>query len=190
MIDVLVVDDHPVVRAGLVALLRREPGIVPIAVAQGVEDALAIAARRPPDVALVDYGLSDGDGLTLCHLLKSRPAPPRVLMYSAFARDRLALAARIARADGLLSKGAPPEELFAAIRAVASGHLAPPGVTPEEMALAGARLESRDLPILGMLIEGVEAAEIATVLGLHPREFDGRVRRIVAELATIAPSGT
>jgi DNA-binding NarL/FixJ family response regulator len=190
VIDVLVVDDHPAVRVGLVALLRREPGIVPIGVAQGVEDALAAAARRPPDVALVDYSLSDGDGLTLCHLLKSRAAPPGVLVYSAFARDGLALAARAARADGLLSKGAPPEELFAAIRAVANGHLVPPSGTPEEMALAGARLESGDLPILGMLVEGVATEEIATVLGLHPRELDGRVRRIVAELATIAPSGT
>jgi DNA-binding NarL/FixJ family response regulator len=190
VINVLVVDDHPAVRVGLVALLRREPGIVPVAAAQGIEDALAFAGRSRPDIALVDYDLADGDGLTLCHRLKSRPAPPGVLIYSAFARDGLSLAARAAGADGLLSKGAPPQELFDAIRALASGRLPPPSVAPEEIAVAVERLDSADLPILGMLIERTPAEEIAAVLGLASKELDGQVRRIVARLATAARPGS
>lgn len=190
MIGVLVVDDHPAVRVGLVALLRREPGIVPVAAAQGMADALELAARSHPAVALVDYDLADGDGLTLCHELKSRPSPPGVLIYSAFARDGLSLAARAAGADGLLGKGAPPQELFDTIRALASGRLAPPSATHEELAIGGARLDGADLPILGMLIERAPPQDIAAVLGLTTEELDGRIRRIVARLATVGrPAG-
>lgn len=89
MLGVLIVDDHPAVRAGVVALLRREPGIVPVAAAQGAQEAM-------------------------------------MLLYSAFADDRLAVAARAAGADGVVSKGSPADELFAAIRAAASGRFTAP----------------------------------------------------------------
>ena len=59
MIEVLLVDDHPAVRAGLVVLLRGEPGIVPVFAASGMRDALARAERSQPAVALVDYDLGD-----------------------------------------------------------------------------------------------------------------------------------
>ena len=187
MIDVLVVDDHPAIRAGLVALLRGEPGIVPVGAARGVEDALACADRSRPDVAIVDYELSDGDGLSLCYELNSRAAAPRVLIYSAFASAGLHLASRAAGAAGVLDKSASPEELFNTIRAVAAGRLAPPVMRPEQMVAAGTRLENEDRPILAMLLEGVPPDEVAAVLGLGASELDGRVRGIFARLAT--PTG-
>src|SRR5918999_843080 len=113
VIDVVVVDDHPAVRAGLVALLRGEPGIVPVATAGGVDDGLTSVERCSPNVALVDYDLRDGNGLELCYEPKALAVAPAVLMYSAFAPDGLALAARAANADGLLEKVVTPDELFA-----------------------------------------------------------------------------
>ncbi len=186
MIDVLVVDDHPAVRAGLVALLRIEPGLVPVGVATGLEDGLGRVARDRPDVALVDYDLGGDDGLRLCHELKSRPEPPGVLIYSAFAHDGLSIAARVAGADGLVDKGTPPDELFSAIRNLTAGRLAPPRPTPEQMAAAAARLEPSDLPILGMLMEGSRREDIAAVLGLGASELHERIRGMVERLAVPA----
>jgi DNA-binding NarL/FixJ family response regulator len=186
VIDVLVVDDHPAVRAGLVALLRAEPGIVPVATAVGTRDALGEAERCTPDVALVDYDLRDGNGLELCYELKALPLAPRVLVYSAFARDGLGLAARVAGADGLLDKGVGADELFETIRSLAAGRLAAPTTTPEQMVVGSCRLDSDDLPILGMLLDGEAPAEIAAVLDLSAGELRGRVRGILARLAAPA----
>jgi DNA-binding NarL/FixJ family response regulator len=181
MIRVLIVDDHPAVRAGLVAVMRTEPGLVPVAAAAGPDGALAEARRSHPDVALVDYDLRDGDGLLLCRELKSLPAPPRVLIYSAFADRGLGLPATIAGADGLVDKGARTEELFERVRAVARGGTVLP-VTAEAMTAAAARLETADLPILGMLMERTPRAEIAKVLRLDERELDGRVESMLRRL--------
>jgi DNA-binding NarL/FixJ family response regulator len=184
VIDVLIVDDHPAVRAGLVTLLRAEPGIVPVAAARGMEDALAAVSRSRPDVALLDYDLGDGDGLTLCHELKGRSAAPRVLIYTAFAHDGLATAARVAGADGVLSKGAPPEALFGAIRSIAAGRPAHPPATPTEIAIGAARLDDTDLPVFGMLMEQTPREDIAAVLGLSGKQLDARIRAMLVRLAT------
>jgi DNA-binding NarL/FixJ family response regulator len=188
MIRVLVVDDHPAVRAGLVAVLRSEPGLVPVGAAADQDGALGEARRRRPDVALVDYHLRDvdyhlrdGDGLLLCRDLKSLPAPPRVLIYSAFADGGLGLPATIAGADGLVDKGTPTEELFERVRTVARGQTALQ-VTPQAMSAGAARLETRDLPILGMLLERTPPAEIAKVLRLDERELDSRVEAMLTRL--------
>jgi DNA-binding NarL/FixJ family response regulator len=182
VIGVLIVDDHPAVRAGVVALLRREPGIVPVGAVQGAHDAMMHVERTRPDVALLDYALGDGDGIALCYELRSRPAPPSVLLYSAFADDRLAVAARVAGSDGVVSKGSPADELCAAIRAAASGRLAAPRASRGAFSVAGARLHPADLPILGMLNERVPRAEISEVLGLSEQELDSRTRQILARL--------
>src|SRR5918999_6352046 len=99
MIRVLVVDDHPAVRAGLVAMLRSEPGLVPVGAVGSAEEALRELARDGTDVLLVDYDLPDSDGLTLCWDAKCREDPPAVLVYSSFSRPRLTIAAAPARAD-------------------------------------------------------------------------------------------
>jgi DNA-binding NarL/FixJ family response regulator len=189
VIDVLVVDDHPAVRAGLVVLLRGEPGIVPVATASGLREALKSAERSRPDVAVVDFDLRDGNGLELCYELKSRPTATGVLIYSAFARDGLSLAARAAGADGLLDKGVRWEELFATIRSLALGRLAAPPITPEQMVAGSCRLDSDDLPILGMLLEREPPKEIAAVLGIGASELRSRVRGILARLAAPARRG-
>ena len=186
MIDILVVDDHPAVRAGLVVLMRSEPGIVPVAAAGGVQDALKHAKRCRARVAVIDYDLDDGTGLELCYELKLLPHAPGVLIYTAFARNDLLLAARAAAADGLVEKGARPEELFAAIRSIASGRLVPLPVTPKQMVAGSRRLESEDLPILGMLLERESPASIAETLGVGASEVRGRVRKILGALAATA----
>jgi DNA-binding NarL/FixJ family response regulator len=186
MIRVLVVDDHPAVRTGLVAMLRSEPGLVPVAAATDVESAFAAAKRTRPDVAVVDYHLKVGDGLVVCSQLKSLPAPPRILIYSAFAERGLGLPAAVAGADGVLDKGVPSGELFERVRTVARGDTMP-AISPEAMTAGAAKLKTDDLPILGMIMNRTPRAEIAAVLGLDERELDLRVEAMLARLR--APTG-
>ncbi|UGS34054.1 response regulator transcription factor [Capillimicrobium parvum] len=116
MIRVLVVDDHPVVRAGLEAVLRAEPGIVPIGSAVGPKDALALVRRGQPDVVLLDARLGPHDGLDVCRELLTEPSPPAVLVISANVDPELDAAARAAGARGAVDKSTDLHVLFDAIR--------------------------------------------------------------------------
>jgi DNA-binding NarL/FixJ family response regulator len=119
MIRVLVVDDHPVVRAGLEAVLRAEPGIVPIGAAVGPKDALALVRRAQPDVVLLDARLGPHDGLDVCRRLLAEPSPPAVLVISANVDGELDAAARAAGARGAVDKATDLHALFDAIRLAA-----------------------------------------------------------------------
>ncbi len=182
MIRVLLVDDHPALRAGLYTVLRAEPGIVPQAAVSSPREALAEIERGIPDLVLLDYHLQEGDGLTLCHRLKSQPDPPAVLIYSAYADARLTLPAMVAGADGVANKAAPAEELFDAIRVISKGGTLLPPVSRELMEEASARLDPDDLPILGMLMDRTDRDEIARVLQIPPRALEERVARMLAAL--------
>jgi DNA-binding NarL/FixJ family response regulator len=182
MIRLLVVDDHAAVRAGLIGLLRREPGLVPLGAVGSVEEALREARRLEPQVALIDFQLPDGDGLTLCRELKLLPAPPRVVIYSAFARPALAVAATIAGADGLVDKGVEVDDLFDAIRAVGRGEQALPPLEPEMVTRCTARLDPDDVSIFGMLMSGTPIADVAGVLSTGERQVEDRLRAMLSDL--------
>jgi len=165
-VRVLLVDDHQAVRQGLHTMLECEAGLVAAGFASDSREALALAADVGPDVVLLDYHLPDEDGLSLCLRLKAFDPPPRVLIYSAFADDMLGLLAAVAGADGLVGKGSLADELCEALRAVARGEslLGPP--SPATMQRAASALATEDLPIIGMLIHGTPAPEIAETLGV------------------------
>jgi DNA-binding NarL/FixJ family response regulator len=182
MIRLLVVDDHAAVRAGLIGLLRREPGLVPLGAVGSVEEALREARSVEPRVALIDYQLPDGDGLTLCRELKLLPKPPRVVLYSAFARPALAVAATLAGADGLVDKGVEVDDLFDAIRAVGRGEQALPSLEPEMVARCTARLDPDDVSIFGMLMSGTSRADVASVLSTGEQEVEDRLRGMLGDL--------
>lgn len=187
MIRVVLVDDHPALRAGLYTVLRAEPGIVPQAAVATAREAVAEIDRGSPDLVLLDYHLQDGDGLSLCHRLKSRRDPPRVMIYSAYADARLAIPAVVAGADGVANKSASAEELFDAIRTVAKGGRLLPPVPRELLAEASARIAAEDLPILGMIMDRTDRAEIARVLQIPSRELEERVGRMVSALKVETP---
>jgi DNA-binding NarL/FixJ family response regulator len=188
MIRVLLVDDHPAMRAGLTAVLRSEPGIVPLAAASSADDLPAALARTKPDVVVLDYHLPGTDGLSLCRALKRTVPAPAVLIYSAYADAALVVPALLAGADGLLHKGAPAPELFDAIRSVARGDRVLPPVGREHLDAANAALDPEDLPILGMTLDGTPAAEIAQTLRLEPAALSARVDAMVARLRVEVPA--
>lgn len=171
---VLVVDDHQSVRLGLQALLEDEPGIDAVVSAASCRQALAAAEGASPDIAIVDFHLADRDGLTLTRQLKATPDPPRVLVYSAYADQRLALAALVAGADGVLSKRALGVELCYQVKSLVRGAASRFSVSAETLAAASYELDIDDRPILGMLANGTPPGEIATVLGVSERWLDTR----------------
>jgi len=184
---VLVVDDHPAVRMGLGGLLEDHEDVEVVATAASAREALADATRVAPEVAVVDYHLGDGDGLTLCRAVKRLPRPPRVLVYSAYADGPLTAAAVVAGADGVVSKGSLGEEVVRTIRVLAHGRRAIPPIPRAVQRSIRARLEPTDQAILGMLVQSIAPAEIAEVLGISPSRLESRRTAMLRAMTTIAP---
>jgi DNA-binding NarL/FixJ family response regulator len=124
VIRVLVVDDHPVLRAGLEAVLRAEPGFIPVGAAADGDETLRLLRRTRPDVVVLDRRLGDEDGLALCRTLRAEPDPPQVVVYTAVDDDGLADAARAAGAFAAVVKSADVDALFDTVR-LAARRIAP-----------------------------------------------------------------
>jgi DNA-binding NarL/FixJ family response regulator len=187
MIRILLVDDHPALRAGLSAVLRAEPGLVPLGTAASEEELWPALHRTKPDVVVLDYHLPPADGLQLCRRIKRSIPAPGVLLYSAYADAQLVIPARLAGADGIVNKGAPANELYDAIRTVARGDRIMPPLSRELLDSAGERLDSEDLPILGMALDGTPEKEIARTLGIAADELTQRLDRMIARLKVEVP---
>lgn len=126
MIRVLVVDDHPVLRAGLEAVLRAEPGFSCVGVAADGDELMLALRRSRPDVVVLDRHLGDEDGLELCSLVRAEPAAPEIVIYTADPDAALREHAAAAGACGVVVKDADVDRLFDALRlAVRAGRSAP-----------------------------------------------------------------
>ena len=182
MTRIAIIDPQPAVRAGLSVLLRGEPGLVPVGAASGVRDGEVLLRRSHVDVVLVEHRLLDGDGVSFCRRLRAAPDAPRVILYTVIEDPGLALIARVAGADGLVAKTAPPSELFEAVRVVARGGCALPPVTRDQLDSAGHGVEADDLALLAMLVDRTPPAEVAETLRLDRRRLGRRIERLVGRL--------
>jgi two-component system response regulator DevR len=179
---ILVVDDHPAMRAGLRDLLADEVDFEVVAVTATAEDALAIAEREQVDVAVIDYQLGGRNGLWLSRKLKRLAQPPAVLIYSAYTDGVLAAAAVVAEADAIVSKATLGSELCDAIRSVAAGRrhmpLPPPGVAES----LRRRLDDQEVAIFGMLLAGIGPAEVASILDLSAARLESLLWAMLRQL--------
>lgn len=169
---VLVVDDHAAVRAGLQRMLDDQADFDVIAAVDSAEAAMSVAEREQIDVAVVDYQLGSRNGLWLSRKLKRLPEPPRVVIYSAFADGVLSAAAVVAEADGIVSKGELGSELSEAIRGVVRGERYLPALPSWLADALRRRLGQEEQAIFGMLLAGIEPAEIADTLNLSAGGFE------------------
>jgi DNA-binding NarL/FixJ family response regulator len=119
MIRVFVVDDHPVLRSGLEAVLRAEPGFSCVGTAADGDGLERAVGRARPTVVVLDRHLAGEDGLDLCRALRARPAAPAVVLYTADDAVSVGPDALEAGAHAVVEKAAGVEELFDAIRLAA-----------------------------------------------------------------------
>ncbi|GAA5158564.1 MULTISPECIES: response regulator [Amycolatopsis] len=189
-IEVLLVDDHEVVRRGLRELLSDEPDIEVVAEASSADEALAVAMHVEPDVAVVDVRLGDGDGVALCRELRSKPNPPQCLVLTAFDDEEAMVGAIMAGASGYLLKQVRGQDVVNAVREVAAGRsLLDPLTTarvldklrhPREDELD--QLTERERSVLELIGDGLSNREIAERLFLAEKTVKNYVTSVLAKL--------
>jgi DNA-binding NarL/FixJ family response regulator len=140
MIRVLIVDDHPVLRAGLEAVLRAEPGFVCVGTAADGHQLLSLVRRTRPDVVVLDRRLEHEDGLELCREVRAEPAAPEVLIYTADGDGTSGAEVEAAGARAVVRKSSGVDDLFDAMRLAArrNGPAEPP-----QLGRGEGRFESR-----------------------------------------------
>ena len=180
--QLVVIEDHPAVAAGVERLLGAEEDLVVAGVAVGCGEGVPLAEQLRPDVAIVDMHLSDGNGIRLTQEMIDRRLARSVVIYTAFADDLVGLAALVAGASAVVSKARSGNELVSAVRAAARGGSVRPRISIDGLVEAAGRVDPDDIPILGMLVHGTSPAEIGEVLGVHERELAGRRKRMLRAL--------
>jgi DNA-binding NarL/FixJ family response regulator len=191
---ILVVDDHPVFRDGLAASLAASPDLEVVGVAGDGPEAVELAAGTEVDVVLMDLNLPTMSGVEATALTRGLPDPPAVLVVTMVDDDDTVVAALRAGARGYVLKGAPGEEIIAAVRTVATGGAVfGAGVAAQVLTLTAARqttsapstddgLTEREREVLSLLAQGASNAHIARSLGLSLKTVQNYVSRILDKL--------
>ena len=193
-IRVVVVDDHPVFRDGLAALLGSLPDMEVVAVAADGPEAVAVVQDLDVDVVIMDLNLPTISGVAATAEIMSLPEPPLVLVVTMVDDDDTVLAALRAGARGYVLKGSTGEEIAGAVRTVAAGGAVfGAGVASQVLALTSLPtraasgpdregLTERERDILALVAEGASNAQIARSLGLSLKTVQNYVSRILDKL--------
>ncbi|GAB3743993.1 response regulator transcription factor [Amycolatopsis oliviviridis] len=186
-IRLLLADDHPIVRAGLRAVLETEPGLVVTAEAATAEEAVARAAEGDIDVVLMDLRFGSGmTGSEATAAITARPGAPRVLIVTTYDTDADTLPAIEAGATGYLLKDAPPEDLAAAVRTAAAGRttLAPTVADRlmSRMRMPTTALTRREIEVLVLVADGLSNRAIADRLHLTEGTVKSHLARSYTKL--------
>jgi DNA-binding NarL/FixJ family response regulator len=197
-IRLIVVDDDPLVRAGLTLMLGGADGIQIVGEGADGSEAPGLVDRLAPDVVLMDIRMPGVDGLTATEALRRRPGAPQVVVLTTFHADEQVLRALRAGAAGFVLKDTPPAEIVAAVRKVAAGdpvlspavtrqlmtHVAGSGSDTRRAAAAGrlAVLADREREVALAVGRGRSNAEIAAALYMSVATVKAHVSRILAKL--------
>lgn len=182
--QILIVDDHPVMRRGLAQLIQLQPDLEVCGEAAGVGDALELLKTVKPDLMIIDMSLNDGHGLELIKDLRKQADPPKMLVVSM--HDEAAYAERALRAGahGYVSKAEAVEKIVDAIRQVLKGELyLNPAMTarllngmvgggPRKPGTPDEVLSDRELQVFELLGQGISSREISTRLTLSVKTID------------------
>ncbi|WP_225802087.1 response regulator transcription factor [Streptomyces sp. NK15101] len=186
-IRLLLADDHPVVRAGLRAVLDTEPDFAVVAEAATAERAVELAGAGGVDVVLMDLQFGAGmHGSEATAAITAAPGGPKVLVLTTYDTDADILAAVEAGASGYLLKDAPPEELAAAVRTAAAGQSAlAPAVAHrlmDRMRTPAEALTKRELEVLQLVGEGLSNQQISKALFLSQATVKSHLVHVFAKL--------
>jgi len=190
----LVVDDHEVVRQGLVAMLERRPGFQVVAEAGTAADAIEMARRHQPDLVVMDVRLPDGSGIEACREIRAEMPNTRVVILTSYPDEEAVFSAIVAGASGYLLKQVRGRDLVSALEAVGRGEsLLDPAVTEKvlervrRIATGGAtdelaQLTAQEQKILLLVAEGKTNKEIAAEVFLSDKTVKNYVSSILSKL--------
>ncbi|MGN6872907.1 MAG: response regulator transcription factor [Solirubrobacteraceae bacterium] len=189
-LSVLVADDHPMYREGVVSVLRRRAEIASVAEAGSGREALAAIARAEPDVALLDIQMADLDGVQVARVIERDSRSTRTLFLSAYYDQEIVYKALAAGAAGYLSKDARGNEIADAVVAVARGET----VLGRDIQAAvaqrirqtaertGPSLSAREREVLELVAAGLSSPEVARRLNLSTTTVKTHLQRLYEKL--------
>ena len=183
-IQVLCVDDHPIVRQGIATLLSVEPDMALVAEAANGREAIQQFRAHRPDVTLMDLQMPGMSGLDAIAAIRAEFPEARIIVLTTYAGDAQAQRALQAGARGYLLKNALHKELLEAIRAVHSGRKALPSEESFELAgqVTDESLTPREISVLRFIAQGSGYPEIAKALAMSEEAVEGLVRSILSKL--------
>lgn len=189
MIRLEIADDHPIVRAGLIALFGLEPDFEVVGEAGTPDEAVALAETHNPDVVLMDlqFGSAESSsGADATRRIRALDAAPYVLVLTNYDSDADILSAVEAGASGYLLKDAPPHELIAAVRAAAAGESALAPVIASRlltrMRAPQISLSSREIQVIELVAAGRSNAEVALELFVSETTVKSHLTHIFSKL--------
>jgi DNA-binding NarL/FixJ family response regulator len=191
-VRVALVDDEPLIRNGLAAVIGAEPDLEVVGQAGDGSEVLDLVGRTAPDVVLMDVRMPGLDGIAATRALVRAGSAARVLVLTTFANDASVVDALAAGADGFLLKRSTPEEVLHGIRTVARGesllfpdavrHLVRRSPVADPGAVPGlARLTAREAEVLRLVADGRSNAEIAAVLVVGVETVRSHVAAVLAK---------
>ena len=183
-IRVLAVDDHPLFRDGIAALIAQDPDMTLVGeAANGREAAEKYRATRP-HVVLLDLQLPDMDGAEVVVTIRREFPEARFLVLSTYGGDVRARRALQAGARGYMLKDSPHQEMLESIRAIHAGQMRIQAEIANELALHSTdpTLTTREMQVLSLLANGHSNREIATALGVSEETAKGHVRNLLTKL--------
>lgn len=183
-IRLLIVDDHPVVRAGLNSMLRKQGGLRVIGSVYGGREALQFLEKENADVMLLDLRMPSMDGIDTLKELQKQMSPPRVVILTNFEYDEDIYRAVEAGAKGYLLKDTSRDEIIAAIHAVHAGETHFPKRIADRLSERQHRpcLSAREVQILELLSRGLTNKDIGRALTISQFTVRNHVNRILTKL--------
>jgi DNA-binding NarL/FixJ family response regulator len=183
-VRLLVVDDHHIVRQGLVALLATVPEMQVVAEASDGQQAVTLYRQHHPDVTLMDLRMNSMNGVEATRAIRAEFPNARIIVLTTFDGDEDIYRALQAGARGYLLKGMDTEELLAAIRTVHSGKSRIPGPVAERLAerMNTPSLTDRETEVLRLIVGGNSNKEIAAALFISEATVKTHINSLLSKL--------
>ena len=183
-IRILIADDHPVVREGLAAMIKRRTDMTVVAEANHGQEAVALFHQHQPDVVLMDLRMPGMDGVEAILTIRAQTPEARVIVLTTYDTDEDIYRALRAGAKAYLLKDTPREELLDTIRAVSAGRTRVPSDVAAKLVerVSSETLTAREIDVLRLIVAGHSNREIATLLYISEGTVKTHVNHILMKL--------